>query len=116
MTTSYGMNKIIAEDLNFVLNSDINWGKFKNKTVFITGASGMLLSYMVYALLRLDELDQKFNVKVIALVLDKEKAEKRFRYFTKSKHLKFFEHDLSSPIRIADNIDYIIHGASYASP
>lgn len=110
------MNKIIAEDLDFVLNSNIDWGKFKNKTVLITGASGMLLSYITYTLLRLNELDPKFNITVIALILDKEKAKKRFRYFIESKYLKLFEHDLLSSIKISDDIDYVIHGASYASP
>lgn len=110
------MNKIIAEDLDFILNNDIDWEKFKNKTVFITGAYGMLLSYMTYTLLRLNELDSKFNVKVIVLTRNKEKAKKKFRYFAKSKYLKFFEHDLSSPIKIEGEIDYIVHGASYASP
>ncbi len=110
------MNKIIVEDLDFVLNGDIDWGKFKNKTVFITGGAGMLLSYMTFTLLRLNELDPKFNIKVIALVQDKEQAKKRFGHFIKSKYLKIFEHNLLSPIKISDDIDYIIHGASYASP
>lgn len=110
------MNKIIAEDLNFILNCKIDWSKFKNKTVFITGAYGMLLSYITYALLRLNELDPKFNVNVIALIRDEKKARKKFGHFAKSKYLKFFKHDLSSPIKINGNIDYIIHGASYASP
>ena len=111
------MNKVISEDLDFILNSHIDLEKFKNKTVLITGAAGMLLSYMVYALLRLDELDSEFNVTVIALINDKEKAKKRFGHFIESKHLKLFEHDLASSIyKISDDIDYIIHGASFASP
>ncbi len=76
----------------------------------------MLLSYMTYALLRLNEIDSKFNVKVVALIQNKEQAKKRFGRFVKSKYLKLFEHDLLSPIKISGNIDYIIHGASYASP
>ena len=110
------MNKIIAKDLDFILNSNVDWKKFKNKTVLITGAYGMLLSYVTYTLLRLNELDPKFNVTVIALIRDKEKAKKRFGYFIESKYLKLFEHDLLSSIKIWDDIDYIIHGASYASP
>ena len=110
------MNKITTKDLDFVLNSNIDWEKFKNKTVLITGASGMLLSYITYALLRLSELNPKFNVTVIALIRDKEKAKKRFGYFIESKYLKLFEHDLLSSIKISDDVDYIIHGASYADP
>jgi len=110
------MNNIIAKDLDFILNSGIDWEKFRNKTVLITGAYGMLLSYIAYTLLRLNEIDPKFNVTVIALIRDKEKAKKRFGYFIESKHLRLFIHDLSSPIKIDNDIDYIVHGASYASP
>jgi nucleoside-diphosphate-sugar epimerase len=110
------LNKIIAEDLDFILNSNVDWEKFRNKTVFITGAYGMLLSYVTHTLLRLNELDPKFNVTVIALIRDKEKAKKRFGYLIESKYLKLFEHDMLSPIKISGDIDYIIHGASYASP
>lgn len=110
------MNKIITKDLDFILNSNVDWERFRNKTIFITGAYGMLLSYMAYTLLRLNELDPKFNVTVIALIRNREKAKKRFGYFIESKYLKLFEHDLLSPIKIRDDIDYIIHGASYSSP
>lgn len=110
------MNEIIAKDIDFILNSKIDWERFRNKTVLITGAYGMLLSYITYTLLRLNELDSKFNVTIIALVRDKEKARKRFGHLIENKYIKLFEHNLLSPIEISDDIDYIIHGASYASP
>lgn len=110
------MNEIIIQDLDFIVNSDIGRERLKNKTVLITGAYGMLLSYMTFAMLRLNELDPKFNLKIIALVRNKEKAKKIFGLYTKNKNLKLFVHDLSSPIKLSEKIDYIIHGASYASP
>lgn len=110
------MNKVIIQDLDFILDSNVNWEKFRNKTVFITGAYGMLLSYVTYTLLRLNELDPNFKVTVIALIRDKEKAKKRFGYLIESKYLKLFEHDMLSPIKIDGDVDYIVHGASYASP
>jgi nucleoside-diphosphate-sugar epimerase len=110
------MNKIIAEDLDFILKSNVDWEKLKDRTILITGAYGMLLSYATYTLLRLNEIEPKFNVTVIALIRDKEKAKRRLGRFVASKYLKLFEHDLVSPIKISENIDYIIHGASYASP
>jgi len=110
------MNNIIIKDLDFILKSNIDWEKFRNKTFLVTGAYGMLLSYMIYSLLRLNELDSKFDIKIIALVRNKDKAKKRFEHFSGSKLLELLEHDLSSPIQIHTNIDFIIHGASYASP
>lgn len=110
------MNKIIDKDLDFILNSNVDWKKFRNKTVLITGACGMLLSYLTYALLRLKEKDPKSNLNIIALARDEKKAKKMFGHFIKNKRLKLFKHDLSAPIKISGKIDYIIHGASYASP
>jgi len=110
------MNKIIAEDLDFILKSNVNWEKFRNKTFLITGAYGMLVSYMVYTLLHLNESNPKFNVTVIALIRDREKAIKRFGSFAEGKYIKLIEHDLQLSIEIPGDVDYIIHGASYASP
>lgn len=110
------LDKIINDDLAFIARSRLDWNKFKNKTILVTGAYGMLLSYITFALLYLNELDPKFNVTVIALVRDLAKAKERFGYLAENDHLKFLQHDLLSPLEIADEVDYIIHGASYASP
>ncbi|MEA3493984.1 MAG: NAD-dependent epimerase/dehydratase family protein [Candidatus Margulisiibacteriota bacterium] len=103
------MNKIIDQDIDFILKSDVDWGEFKGKTVLVTGAYGTLMSYITYVLIRL-------KVKIIVLVRDRNKAGQRFGNYVDSKCLKIIEHDLSSQIEITDKIDYIFHGASYASP
>lgn len=108
------MNKIITEDLDFILASPIDWEKFRDKTVLVTGAYGTLLSYVTYTLLRLNE--QGFNVTVIALIRNAEKARKIFGRFVASPHLKLFVHDLATPVELPDQIDYIIHGAGYGDP
>ena len=110
------MNNIIYKDIDFILKSNVDWDRFRNKSVFITGAYGMLLSYMTLTLLRLNELDSKLNVRLIALIRDEKKAKKRFGHFIDSKYLKLIYNDLLSPIEIPDDIDFIIHGASYGSP
>lgn len=110
------MNKIIIEDIDLILNNNnINWEKFKNKTILITGAYGMLVSYMTFTLLRLSELKPEFNTKIIAFIRNKKKAKKRFGYFINNSNLELIEHDLLSAKEISGDIDYIIHGASYAN-
>lgn len=112
----YRLNKVIEKDIEFILNSGFNWTQFRNKTVVITGAYGMLLSYMTITLLKLNELNPDFNVNIIALVRNTGKAAKRFGYLYESKNLKVYQHDLNSKINIKERVDFIIHGASYASP
>ena len=41
-------NHVIREDLEEVYGREINWERLRNKTIFITGAYGMLTSYLVY--------------------------------------------------------------------
>ena len=110
------MNRIIEEDLNAIIaDENINWLKFKDSTVLITGANGMLPAYMVFTLLHLNKI-RHLNVNVIALVRNKEKAYKKFVDYLEDSHLKFIIQDVANPIELDVKVDFIIHAASQASP
>ena len=49
------MNRVLEDDLKTIIAEDLSWEKLKNKTVMITGASGMVGSYMLYVLLMLND-------------------------------------------------------------
>mgnify|MGYP003217507832 CR=1 FL=1 len=37
------MEKSMEEmDLEYIANSDLEWSKYKNKTIFVTGATGLI--------------------------------------------------------------------------
>ena len=65
------MNKIIEEDVLFIINNN-EIDKLKDKTVLITGASGMIGTYFVNTLIKLNETTNT-NVKILALVRNKNK-------------------------------------------
>ena len=110
------MNRIIQQDLDRIAESKlINWESFNNKTVLISGANGMLPSYMVDTLLFLNER-RGYNIKVVALVRNVEKAKKVFSYFKNNKNLEFLVQDVTVPIHYDGDIHYIIHAASQAAP
>jgi len=109
------MNKIIKEDLGLISNSDLDWGKFKNKVVLVSGAYGMLASYMVFTLLYLNHVDPKLNIKVIALGRNLDKAKARFIEFLKDPNFSIMSADVVKDIKIKGDVDYIIHAASPAS-
>lgn len=45
------MEKSMEEmDLEYIANSDLEWSKYKNKTIFVTGATGLIGSLLVKAL------------------------------------------------------------------
>ena len=41
-------NKIIKEDMESIYNRDIDWTVLDGKTIFVSGAYGMITSYIVY--------------------------------------------------------------------
>lgn len=109
------MNEIINKDIKEILESDIiNWSRFQNSNILITGANGMLPSYLVFTLLELNK--RNMNVNVYALVRNKEKAENIFQNLLNDQYLHLIVQDVAEPIHIENQIDYVIHAASQASP
>lgn len=104
------MNQIINEDIKEILSENLPYEKLKNKTVLISGANGFIPSYIVKTLLVLN------NVNVIAVVRNKERAEKKFAHLLNNPNLKILVHDVSEPFECNEKIDIIIHAASQASP
>lgn len=109
-------NKIVQEDLNIIFQSGIDWKRFFNCTILITGASGFLPAYLVESLLYLNYINPKNNVKIIALVRNIENAKLRFESYIDDTNLQFVVQDVSSSIELDEDIHYIIHAASQASP
>lgn len=110
------MNTIIRQDLDRITSSEIiNWKRFENKTVLISGANGMLPSYMVETLLFLNE-KFSYNVKVIALVRNIEKAKKVFAEYDGNPMLEYLVQDIAEPIKYEGKVDFMVHAASQAAP
>lgn len=104
------------EDLKYILQAEyIPWNKLKNKTVLISGAAGFLPAYMVETLLKLNAV-YGYNIKVIGLVRNIEKAKNRFRIYANNEHLQLFRQDVCKDIELDEKINFIIHAASHASP
>src|SRR6187455_399372 len=107
-------NSIINQDIESIIESDLYWNKFSNKHILVTGANGFLPSYIVYSLLYANA-KYKLNLKLTALVRNKEKALKRFEDFQSDSALIILEQDVSEKI-IDNRFNTIIHAASQASP
>ena len=109
-------NKVINEDIEHIISTDLDWNRFENKTVLISGANGFLPAYMVETLLFLVQKGIVQNLNVLALVRNKEKAEKRFSHLLNDKRLRFIVQDVCSPVHLEEPVHFIIHAASQASP
>ena len=107
-------NHVIREDLEEVYGREINWERLRNKTIFITGAYGMLTSYLVFLCIYLNEIHQ-YGMRLILAVRSKEKAGKRFGRFLEEEYIELYLKDINEPIAVEGHVDYVIHGASLAS-
>ena len=92
---------------NILLKADyIEWEKLKNKTVFVTGGTGLVGSAFIKLLLA---ADSKFSlgIKILALVRNKDKGEALF-----GNKVAFIVGDLEHLPEIKEEINYIMHAAS----
>jgi nucleoside-diphosphate-sugar epimerase len=107
---------IVDEDMKYITGSDLPWDELEGKKILITGANGMLPSYMVETILYLNATRFKKNARVYAVVRNYQKARKRFQKYLLRKNLQFIVQDIRYPLEYIPKIDYIIHAASIASP
>ncbi len=109
------INPIVEEDLRYVLEASVDWKRFAGKAVLISGAAGMLPSYMVETLLFAEREGAIPDLKVLALVRDAQKAKARFAHWD-TRALEFFEQDVCDPLPEELQADFVVHAASPATP
>ncbi len=94
------MSKIFSEDIENISNSHIfKDSRIKNSKIFITGATGLVGSVLVRALLKTD-------CKLILLVRNIENAKK---LFGENSNISFIEASVENYMPREMDIDYIIH-------
>ena len=108
-------NQVVQDDLAQISQSSIDWSLFNNKTVLITGATGMLAVYVTYTFLFIKE-HYNINVKVVALCRTKDKAVQLYTSFLEKDYFFLLIQDVCDPVQYNGKIDFIFHLAGNASP
>ena len=105
-------NKIFAEDLQYIINAQfIEWEKLDNKTVLVTGATGLIGYCLVSSLLFRNQVFNS-NINVIIPVRNIDEAQARFSAQIESgATLTIIPWDIMKPLCVLEDIDYIVHGA-----
>ncbi|MCI5853890.1 MAG: NAD-dependent epimerase/dehydratase family protein [Clostridiales bacterium] len=104
------MNHILQEDAQNILQQDISWEKLSGKRILVTGASGMLGSYLSRTILQW-KVASGTDLELYALVRHPQKLPEDLR-----DQVKVLQQSVAEPIRTDVKFDYIIHAASPASP
>ncbi len=109
------MNSIIREDLKAIVKDEsIDWRRFDGKRVLITGAYGMLASYMAGTLIYLNE-ELGIHTDILAVGRKEEKMRERFGDWCDRSYFHFLGQDISEELLVDGPVDFIIHAASHAS-
>lgn len=107
-------NNIVKQDLEEIIKSIKNIEVLKNKTVLITGATGMMASYFMMTLLYLND-KHDYNIHIIPLVRNIDKLNKIIKV-NERKDITPLIQDVCNEIKVNGEVDYIAHMASSANP
>ncbi|WHE06063.1 NAD-dependent epimerase/dehydratase family protein [Thermoanaerobacterium thermosaccharolyticum] len=111
----YYNNSIYREDLKSVFNGNIQFEKIKGSSILVTGASGMIGSFLVDVLMLCNDLYSLY-IDVFAMSRNKISLEKRFKTHYGNPHFHILQHDVTYPLVCNYQFDFIIHAASNAYP
>lgn len=109
-------NKLYLEDLTYTAELDLPWEKLQDKSILISGATGLVGSYLVDVLMIKNM--SGLNCTVYALGRNEDRAIKRFSKWVNSKKLVFIPYDINQPFIRGDLgiVDYVLHMASNTHP
>ncbi len=110
-------NSLYIEDICNVASLNLPWLNLKDKSVLLSGATGMIGSFLIDVILEKNRRNG-LNCTVYALGRNEEKARKRFDRYINDPHLHFVPCDVNHPLHIADvgTIDFVLHLASNTHP
>ena len=116
-------NNIYLNDvIKVASDSNLKFDKFKNKKILITGASGLICSFLIDVLMYRNKMYND-NVKIYMLCRNENKLKERFNYYNLEKigdnntsNLIYIIQDVCNSFNFDIDFDYLIHGASNTHP
>ena len=87
----------------------------KDKSILITGSTGLICSTIIDQLIIVNK-NHQFGVKIYACARNEEGLKKRFGTYVDNENIVYVPYDANKDIDFNFSVDYIIHGASNASP
>lgn len=101
------MSKILQEDIESIVSSEIPWLDMKNSSVLITGASGLVGSLIVKSLSAASKR-YELNLKIYVVVRNFELA----KLVLKDCIVEYIIQDIRDSLNCDKDVDYIIHCAA----
>ncbi len=109
---------LYQQQLESYTDNIVDWNQLKNKTILITGATGMLGVFLIDLLMYRNKEFQD-GIRIIAISRDEHKAKERLDIHWDKPEFFYLKHNIDQPITpdiCPAKVDYIIHGASNTHP
>ena len=103
------------QDVTIVAKQIPNLMELFGRTIFVTGATGMICSAVVEVLFYLNR-EKSANIQIVLAGRNIDHMKKRFYCFEEGKDYSFFQYDATCTTPQNIKADFIIHGASNADP
>lgn len=110
-------NELYMEDVYSVTRMNFPWEKLKDKSILLSGATGLIGSFLIDVILEKNNID-KLNCNIYALGRNEIRAKERFSKYVSDEHFIFVPYDVRVPLIRNDlgTVDYILHLASNTHP
>lgn len=108
-------SELYQEDIEYVAGLDLNWDILNGKIIMVTGASGMIGTFLIDVLMYRNTVFYN-NITIFAVSRNKNKLEQKFSYYDGQECFRIIEHDVTQEITLTEQSDYIIHAASNTHP
>ena len=106
---------IYLSDVERVLEKTPDWAKVTNKSVFITGATGMIGTFLIDVLMHQNKT-QNANISIWAMGRTKAHLEERFTKYLENPLFHIVIGDVTEEIHVENMCDYVLHCASNTHP
>lgn len=109
-------NSSYLDDVKYVARLNLPWEKLKNRSIMLSGATGLIGSLLVDVVMQKNR--EGLNCTVFALGRSEVRMSKRFQYCFEDPLFRFVEYDVKQPLCLPDvtTIDYVLHLASNTHP
>lgn len=111
----YSNKDIYVDDLNYISNLNLPWHQLNNSTILVTGATGMIGTFLIDSLLYKSN-QENLNITIYALGRNEHRAQDRFKEYYNQDNFIFIKQDVNEPFTFNYPVDYIFHCASNTHP
>ena len=104
--------------LQTIASNSLPWDKIENRTILLSGATGMIGKCLIDVLMHYDQTiaQPEERIRVIALSRNEQTAKERFKDYWDLPEFAYYACDINETIPDFGKVDLVIHGASNTHP